>query len=161
MIATLLSPKLVQIRRVEMVTMMLGVRDELNDGRRVHQCCLSKSCRVSRFYLHLSVMTVDVFCAGVMIWIFCTFVIYPKLHSALVSHLRGLSSTIMVNEYTRQYKYIWLLKCMILWFPSMFGHRVYSVASLVAWNLPDCLWGLSRSFDSFRQGLKTSLILFY
>ena len=42
----------------------------------------------------------------------------------------------------------------------MFGRPAFSVAGPAAWNsLPDSLRDPSRSFDSFRQDLKTSFFL--
>jgi len=45
---------------------------------------------------------------------------------------------------------------------SMFGRQAFSVAGPAAWNsLPDYLRDPTRSFDSFRQDLKTFLFSFY
>jgi len=45
---------------------------------------------------------------------------------------------------------------------STYGHRAFSIAGLTVWNsLPDELRDPARSFDSFRQFLKTILFTIY
>jgi len=45
---------------------------------------------------------------------------------------------------------------------SMFHRRAFSVAGPAAWySLPDYLWDLKHSFDSFRSDLKTFLFSLY